>query len=201
MNHKSWVRYRHPARWTGIFWLFVLMLTFSNPSWAHKLSIFAYVEGDRVYIESYFANGDPCANSPVRVYDRSGAILVEGQTDGEGMFNFQLPERDDLRIVVEASMGHRNEYLLSKQEIVGEMGSASSPPITSPEDAQETTRLPAARDIEQILDRKLAPLIANVHEMQRAQDRAKLRDIIGGIGYIVGLMGLVMYLRARKRDD
>jgi nickel transport protein len=33
------------------------------------------------------------------------------------MFNFTIPKVDDLTIVIEASMGHKNHYKLKKNEV------------------------------------------------------------------------------------
>ena len=35
---------------------------------------------------------------------------------------------------------------------------------------------------------------------ESAENGTTMRDIIGGIGYIIGLVGLAAYLRYRKRD-
>ena len=49
------------------------------------------------------------------------------------------------------------------------------------------------------LDRKLAPLLREVTIL--GQDRTSLTDVIGGIGYIAGIMGIIMYFKARRRSD
>jgi len=36
-------------------------------------------------------------------------------------------------------------------------------------------------------------------DLARVEDRARVRDVVGGIGYIVGLMGIVSYFKARAR--
>lgn len=81
---------------------------------AHKVNIFAYVEGGIVYAEGYFPDGRPVENGKLLVYDSDGQLLLEGRTDRAGLFQFPVPKATDLKLVIEASMGHKNQYLLKK---------------------------------------------------------------------------------------
>ena len=75
------------------------------------------------------------------------------------------------------------------------------PPETDPghaHPADETITLSADElliMVEAALEKKLAPI--QRHLEQQDQGPA-LKDIFGGIGYIVGLVGLVAYLRSRR---
>ena len=84
---------------------------------AHKVNIFAYVEGQTVYTESYFPDGRPVAGGTIEVRDRNETILLAGKTDEKGLFNFPLAKKEDLTIVINAGMGHRNSYLLKETEM------------------------------------------------------------------------------------
>jgi len=84
---------------------------------AHKVNIFAYVEGDTVFTESYFPDGKPAENGRILVQDEKGATLSEGKTDAKGLFSFPLPKKQDLVIIIDASMGHKNSYLLKESEM------------------------------------------------------------------------------------
>lgn len=81
---------------------------------AHKVNIFAYVEGGMVYSESYFPDGRPVTAGKVMVFDSQEQLLLEGQTDAAGRFQFKLPELADLTLVIDAGMGHKNHFLLKK---------------------------------------------------------------------------------------
>ncbi|MFN2355138.1 MAG: carboxypeptidase regulatory-like domain-containing protein [Desulfopila sp.] len=95
-----------------------MFFVLAAPAMAHKVNIFAYVEGDVVYTESYFPDGRMVENGTIEVLDASGNKLLEGTTDQEGHFFFPLPEKkEDLTIVINASMGHKNSYLLQKSEM------------------------------------------------------------------------------------
>ncbi|MCF8110860.1 MAG: carboxypeptidase regulatory-like domain-containing protein [Desulfobacteraceae bacterium] len=84
---------------------------------AHKVNVFAYAEDGKIYVESYFPDGRPAAGSELKVYDSRGNLLAEGKTDGEGKFSFEIPRADDLKIVVNAGMGHKTDFKLKKSEV------------------------------------------------------------------------------------
>lgn len=98
-------------------WALLLLVTTASPAQAHKVNLFAYVEGGIVYTESYFPDGSPVAGGKVLVYDRQQQLLLTGQTDSKGLFQFKLPKIDELNIVIEATMGHRNSYRLKTAEV------------------------------------------------------------------------------------
>ncbi|MCK5227172.1 MAG: carboxypeptidase regulatory-like domain-containing protein [Desulfobulbaceae bacterium] len=88
----------------------------AGPATAHKVNIFAYVEGDTGYTESYFPDGKPVEGGTIEVLGPAGNKLLEGKTDQEGLFSFPLPAKDDLTIVINASMGHKSKFLLKKSD-------------------------------------------------------------------------------------
>ena len=96
--------------------IFVSML-FAGTALAHKVNLFAYVEAGKIYSESYFPDGSPVENGKVLVYDSQHNLLLEGTTDKKGLFNFAVPKVDDLTIVIEATMGHKNSFKLKKSEV------------------------------------------------------------------------------------
>jgi nickel transport protein len=49
--------------------------------------------------------------------------------------------------------------------------------------------------IERAVARQVRPLR---EELMAAQDQARLHDILGGIGYILGLTGIALWWRARR---
>jgi nickel transport protein len=97
--------------------LFFVSLLFSGTALAHKVNLFAYVEAGTVYTESYFPDGNPVQGGKVLVYDSQSKLLLEGVTDKKGFFNFAVPKVDDLTIVIEATMGHKNSFKLKKAEV------------------------------------------------------------------------------------
>jgi nickel transport protein len=101
----------------GLFGLLCLLsvgLLFPASALAHKVNVFAYVEDGIVYAESYFPDGRPVAKGKIQVFDDQQQLLLEGVTDAVGLFQFKVPKVTDLTLVITASMGHKNHFLLKK---------------------------------------------------------------------------------------
>ena len=97
--------------------MFGVAIAISSTALAHKVNIFAYVDNGVVYTESYFPDGRAVENGAIEVHDSQGHKLLEGVSDKEGLFSFKVPKKDDLTIVINASMGHKNNFILKKEEI------------------------------------------------------------------------------------
>jgi nickel transport protein len=179
---------------------------------AHKVTIFAWAEGDRVFTQSKFSGGKRVNNGTVEVFDSRGDLLLTGQTDDQGEFSFVAPAVTDLNIVLTAGMGHQNSWHLSATELSGPSGKAVDAKIPPPVDADPVPVVephpgpavpgltPQAVEaiVAQQLEEKLRPL---TRLMAAAQEkRPSMSDIFGGIGYILGLVGLGAYLRYRKDE-
>ena len=185
-----------------LIFIFLIIIMINISAFAHKVNIFAYVEGKKIYTESYFSDGKMCVDSKIEVFDNQGNKLLEGLTDKEGAFSFEIPLGDgDLKVVLIASMGHRAEYTISADELgdtVGSIKEELKEPVSviSPEvssfDLKEIQSL-----IEDALDKKLEPIL---REIKRSQEhKISPTEIIGGIGYIFGIFGIIAYFLSRKK--
>ena len=191
-----------------LIFTFLIIIMMDVSVFAHKVNVFAYIEGEKIYTESYFNDGKKCIDSKIEVFNNRGNILLEGLTDQEGMFSFETPSEDvidgDLKIVLTASMGHRAEYSISADEIRGSAGlikeeNEEPVSIVSPEtslvDLKEIQSI-----IEDTLDEKLKPIMREMREIKKSQEvKISPTEIIGGIGYIIGIFGIVAYFLSRKR--
>ncbi|MCF8025292.1 MAG: carboxypeptidase regulatory-like domain-containing protein [Desulfobacteraceae bacterium] len=95
----------------------LVTLLFAGTALAHKVNIFAYADGGKIYTESYFPDGKPVDGGKVLVYDDQENLLIEGTTDKQGNFSFEIPKTDDLKIVINAGMGHKNSFKLKESEV------------------------------------------------------------------------------------
>ena len=189
-----------------------LLLVLSGTSSAHRVTIFAWVEGDTVHTESKTGGGVPLQNATVRVLDNEGKRLLTGRTDAEGAFSFKTPQKTDLTVVLDASMGHRAEWTIPAQELGGVPGNPSTPV----EDPTRTEMLKGREGfdkkvvigmdrremevlINQILDRKLTPVIRQLSELTHGGP--KTTEVVGGLGYIFGLVGIALYILNRKKNN
>lgn len=93
--------------------VFLLILSRVPVVQAHKINLFAYEEGKRVYTEGYFSDGHP-AQGEITVFDGNGRLLLKGDNNEMGLFDFIHPNPTTLlRIVLDASMGHRCTFSLA----------------------------------------------------------------------------------------
>ncbi|MBE0479082.1 hypothetical protein IBX65_08225 [Candidatus Aerophobetes bacterium] len=180
----------------------IFLITTANSVFAHRVNIFAYMENDTVYTESYFADGTKVKAGIIQVYDSSGEILLEGNTDDNGWFHFKLPKKDDLNIILLAGMGHQASYILSRNELLESMpaGKLQEEKIKDvpTEQSLSLDTLKLKELIDASLDEKLRPVTRELIRMQ--QKRISLTDVIGGIGYIFGITGILFYLLSKKRS-
>jgi nickel transport protein len=80
--------------------------------------------------------------------------------------------------------------------------SPSSPAQSFAESEKDSSAHPADLSqlegmIDRALDRKLAPVIKQIRDTRK--EGPTIAEIVGGIGYIFGLFGLVMYFKNRKK--
>jgi nickel transport protein len=87
------------------------------PALSHRVNLFAYAEGGKIHIEAYFPDGKPAVDGIIEVLDSRKQKVAEGVTDKEGKCSLPIPKKDDLTIAINASMGHKNSFLLKKSEL------------------------------------------------------------------------------------
>ena len=202
------------VRFFFVVWAVVLggSLLLNGNAAAHRVNVFAWVEGDTVFVECKYPDGTKVHEGVIRVLDAAGKELLNGKTNTKGEFSFKVPKQDDLTIVLEAGMGHRADWPLSKQDLApaGEApppGSAAPPQVHAKAEAPS----PAAKEsapgaaspppagideaIEKALDKKLAPVLRILAEMR--EQKVRLTDVLGGIGYIIGLVGIAAYFKRK----
>ncbi|EFK10414.1 conserved hypothetical protein [delta proteobacterium NaphS2] len=186
--------------------LFTLCLLWPGTAMAHRVNVFAWVEGDTVHTESKFSGGRLVNGGEVRVYDLKGNELLSGKTNAQGEFSFKIPQKTAMKIVLQAGMGHRGEWTIPLSEIDPQQ--SASEPSASQEEQKKTSETETVKPsvdldqlrhaLEQSLDKRLSPVLKRLAE---AQDKGPtFRDILGGIGYILGLLGLAAYMHFRRRS-
>jgi len=201
-----------------VFLIITGLLVLTTSAHAHRVSVFAWVEGDTVFVESKFSGGRKVKDGLITVTDASGAQLLRGKTDARGEFSFKIPRRTELHIILQAGMGHRAQWILPVADMqpdaeTASTGSEKSEAQDRPDkSAAVKSQLPAATArqvlsgpeakqieaaVEKALDKKLKPVLKMLAESR--QTGPTLNDVLGGIGYIIGLVGLAAYVRYRKK--
>lgn len=196
-----------------------LFLLGGVPAQAHRVNIFAYIEGGDVVVECGFNRSSKVKQGVIEVFDaETGKKLLEGKTDDNGVFRFPVSSADvraghGLRIHVNAGEGHQNDWTMDAVELAGstpDLAAASAPTAPTAPAAPATTEaapasssLPATwatpADVERIVNKALDARLAPVNRMMAEQVEAGpgFVDIVGGIGWIFGLIGVAAYFKRR----
>ncbi len=197
--------FHSPSLLSGL--LLFMLLALSAASWAHKVNMFAYVEDSQIFLEGYFADGKKAIHSEVTLLDSDGKVLWQGRTDDQGEATIPLPKsQGDLVISLNASMGHKTEYLLSAAEVAGQaedngVAMADSGESGAGDSAAAGATAAAVSDkamrrmIRREVGEAIKPLVRGLSELK---ERRGVSDIVGGIGIIAGILGGFFFFQARK---
>jgi nickel transport protein len=196
----------------------------TTPSYAHKLTVFAAVEGKQIAGEAFFRGGSPVRHAAVSVLDGDGTKLGEIKTDDAGKFTFEPRARCVHRFVLDTGDGHSAEYTLPAEELPSslpggntvvpapavkpETPTQESPKLDAePEEKSQTsgsppsTSVPSIADLSGQVEQTNREIVAMRRELAHYQDKVRLHDILGGIGCILGFMGLSFYFLGVRRKE
>ena len=198
-----------------MLWLLFLPVSVS----AHNVTVFAWVDGDTIHTQSKFSGGKRVKNAPVLVYDSKDVLLLDGKTDKKGMFSFKIPQKTSLKIVLKASMAHMAVWKIPVEALGGTepKNAAKTDALqnslkTSPDSVDIETHEQVSgsstvtlgkREIEEIIDAALDKKLAPIAEIlaDSIHRGPGITEIMGGIGYILGLVGVALYFANRKRKS
>ena len=183
----------------------ILVLAAASPAMAHKLKIFAAVEGNTVAGYAFFIGGGRAQDTPWQAKDETGKLLGEGRTGPEGEFHLTVPEpiASDITISVNTQEGHIASTMLA----AARFGAAEAAPVAAPAASAapsasfEAPAEPAATPdttalVEAAMQRQLAPLLERIEEMD---SRLRMTDVLSGIFLIIGLAGIGLWARGRRK--
>ncbi|MFA5663383.1 hypothetical protein [Castellaniella sp.] len=222
MNHCTMspaVRARqngHPSRLARVMALLLIALL-AGPVNAHSLRLFARVDGAQVSGYAFFIGGGRPSNVGW-VAKMDGVAVAEGHTDDEGHYQFTVPSRvtGDVVITVDTQEGHVATTRLPPTRFAdlsgadAPQGGASGGTARGPDASQGAAPLPGdaragmrapldAADrqlVEEAVERQVGPLLERIEAMDA---RMRLTDTMSGIFLIIGLAGIGLWARSRKR--
>jgi nickel transport protein len=212
---------------------FFLLFALSRPGLAHRVNVFAYVEGDTVYVECSYSKSDRVRFGDIEVKNAAtGKVYLTGKTDEKGNFSFPVPPearaaKADLTILLRSGEGHQNDWIVKADEYLSAApaaattppaaaaaapGASDKPTAVAQSPAQAAAPTPAATPaaaavapldpatlqamVEAAVEKKIAPLRKIL--LDEKEKGPGLTEIFGGIGYLVGMAGLLAYARSRK---
>lgn len=174
---------------------------------AHRLDVLVHADGAVIHGTASYTPGGPATRGTVTLQAPDGSELGEVELEPDGSFSFQTPVRCDIRVIVTTPDAHRATAVLPEAELPRALPawSADGGPVAADDvaDADEPGPAPVAAEapaemlplIEQAVSRQLAPLRNEIAAMERS---VRMRDILGGFGYIAGLAGVLLYFKTRR---
>ncbi len=124
-----------------------------SPASAHRVTVFAWVEGGTVHTASQFSRERKVHGGSIEVFDAAtGERLLTGRTDDQGEFSFPVPEAarargSDLRVALKAGEGHAGEWIVPASEYMAQTAPARSGPAEAAKSASPANPAsPANRD-------------------------------------------------------
>ena len=84
----------------------ILLTGLAGNSSAHRMNI--DVTKQTIEIEAYYGDGKPVKNGDIIVYKANGEIYLQGKTDDNGKFSFEVKDTDSEYLIIEVKQtGHK----------------------------------------------------------------------------------------------
>ncbi len=215
-ERRQWSFQAEPGGWSktgrivGRLPALLILLLYPASAHAHKLYVYPEsIEGATIHGRAYFPGDVPAQHSDVIVRDASGRELGRTMTDDKGKFTFTAHERTDLYLSAETPDGHVGAYTIQASELPGILPAGNPPaesgaPVVSQasEHAGAPAAVPGEKNEPASVSDRLTELNTQVQLLRRqvseSDERLRFRDILGGIGFILGLAGVAFYMKARR---
>ncbi len=184
--------------------LLIWLLIFSPTAWAHNVVGGVYARGADIEGEAGFSNGDSAKPGlKVEVLATEGRLLGTTETDEEGMFFFTASQRIDHQFRINMGAGHLLELTLPVNELPQRLsekgGIVQSAIVESVEQSVVESYKPTSENLQLLIEKAVARQVTPLRkELVAYKEKAGMRDIIGGVGYIFGLCGVAIMIRQRK---
>ena len=193
-----------------------LMLCISAFAQAHKVNIFAALDGNMIVGRVYFSGGGVAEDVDVEVFSQDGLKVSSVKTNSKGEFIF-VPKAKDAQYLfsVDTGDGHAAKTTVAVgSPVLAPQGPGKVRPPTltqlqansviesQPQGQGQAAPIQVAIDPSVIsgvvsteLSKQLLPLSAR---LDKYESSIRLSDILGGIGYIFGVAGLLAFLWSRR---
>lgn len=151
-------------------------------AFAHKLNAFTDYANGILYVQSYYANGDSCANCNLKIQENNGTLLYDGTLNKEGTQEIKISLTSNSKAIITANGGHLT------QNNINVLQNTTKPIELNPSDTalQQMIEVAVAKEIRPILI-----------ELDKSKELS-LEKIFSGLGYILGFFGIWALMRQKK---
>jgi nickel transport protein len=185
----------------------MILFIWAGVASAHKLSVFAYIENNTLVGEAYFNDGAPVRHSAIHVSDTENNLIAEGTTDEKGQFSIPIDITDlqSLLVSVNGGMGHMGQTVVTIDTAEPDKATEKAEKETNSNATESSNSTISLSEenisalMQEIVQKEMAPLRNELFLLRKEISKPKLSEIIGGIGYIVGLVGVALWVGGRKK--
>jgi len=195
---------------TSFLFSLLFLFTLAFPARAHHLRVFAYSSGREIVVTASFGHNRPAEESRVTVTNNKGTLLFQGRTDTSGQLRFPRPklsQNDKLVITVNGGPGHQGSWTLTPKDL-GNANARVKQAVKKDLPDKVATRLVSSLTtderqylaglVSEAVAREIEPLKAMM--ARQMETGPSLQNIIGGIGWIIGLGGLLDLWKTCKKQ-
>ncbi|SJZ84306.1 cobalamin biosynthesis protein CbiM [Consotaella salsifontis] len=189
------------------------------PASAHRLKLFATVEGMTVSGYAFFIGGGRPQGVAFTVKAKDGGEVYVGKTDDAGGFSWTAPSPAEYVLTVDTGEGHFASETVSAERFSGAAPAGAKQLVASPSSVSASSSSNAAPDpanpapitvdpktlqamidasVDAAVERQTRPLL---EAYAQADGRLRFNDIMGGVGMIVGLAGFGAWAMARRKGS
>jgi nickel transport protein len=146
---------------------------------------------------AYFPGGSRVPNAPIEVWGPEDTKLDETLTNAAGEFSYLTTSPFEHTFILNLGDGHRAYYTIRAEELSGTQSLPENNELSSP----KFSFSPSTQELEQLIETAVNKQIRPLREQLEAyEEKIRFHDLIGGIGYIFGLMGLWFYFGTRRQS-
>jgi len=165
---------------------------------AHSVRIFGAQDGERIVGKAYFVGGGAAEDVDVIVAGQDGTKIATLKTNAKGEFSFSPGAKEgEFKLSVDTGDGHFAKTSVAYGAAAGRRAEASAPAAETQQPLRRShVELEA---VEEIVDKLIAKRLLPLQEsIERYEGRTRLRDVLGGLGYILGVAGLASFFVSRR---
>lgn len=153
--------------------------------YAHKMIVFAWVDGSIIHVEGSFGSNRKVKKADVVVTDEHGQVVHQGTVDSEGKHSFKKPDslNSGLIVTLDAGSGHKASWAIEKEELKA----AFEPDDNSRKNEADSTSVQKA----ELAERK----------MEELEKSPPLINIMAGIGLIFLLAYVLKLVHGKKGSN
>lgn len=187
------------------FLILILGLLMAGSAAAHAMRVFARVDAQQISGYAFFVGGGRPSNVDwIAKMGKDTVARGKTGTDGSYALTTPSPVTDDIVITVDTREGHVASVRVAADRLdsasaataasSAKSGAESAP--AQPKTAATSANQAEQQQIEVAIERQIGPVLERIEELDA---RLRLTDVMSGIFFIIGLAGIGLWARGRKR--